>query len=125
MKNSNKIILLSGIACIFYSILMIREKTWKEKLNRKFVYLLGKVSKIESSGDGINFCFNYYYGGKQYNNCLATLNIKHQDSIILLKVSKEDPSLVLKTEIELPNCVILSPNFLKLWDSIPSCSKNQ
>ncbi|MBK6835144.1 MAG: hypothetical protein IPG89_13075 [Bacteroidetes bacterium] len=88
-------------------------------IKQNYVFVLGKVSKIESTGDAINFCFKYKFQKITFNECISTIDPVNYDSLIWIKISTVNPELFEKDPSIVPEYIIKKPNFDTCWTTLP------
>ncbi len=119
MAKRDKIFLII-VLCVF--ILLYLNGLRRDKmLETEYSFVLAKVYEIENNSDNLNFCYRYKFNGKEYQSCISTLDISMQDSLIIIKISKNDPSVNSRTNAKIPNCILERPNLDNFWNEFPNC----
>jgi hypothetical protein len=108
---------LFTISVIVYNIF------YRHKIDINPTYVLAKIYRIDGDQDGYDYKFFYYFDGKKYSNGIRTIVLENQDSLIVLKISKDNPDYWKRIDKELPECLVKKPVFNKSWKDFPSCDQ--
>lgn len=120
MKKRDGIFII--IALVVLVLLYLNGLRRDEILETDHVFVLAKVYEIENNSDNLNFCYRYKYKGKEYSSCISTLDISMQDSLIIIKISSNDPSINSRTNQKIPNCILEDPKMDIFWNEFPLCN---
>lgn len=120
MKRSEAI--FSILVVLFLFGLFIYSK-WRNKfIESNSVYVISKVYRISDAENGFDYFFSYNYESKEYRSVIRSLYIEMQDSLIVLKISRDSPELWKRENGRLPRCLLKSRGFLeKSWNNFPNC----
>ena len=90
MGKPEKIVLVSAIV-IFTGL--VAYGVWRsDRIDKNPVYILAKVYAVHDTENGLIYSFKYVYNSVEYDGGVKGF-IRMKDSIIVLKISKDNPKL--------------------------------
>jgi hypothetical protein len=123
-KDKAILILSASITLLIFLTLFFYGYFRKKSIEANKVYVIAYIYKIDSDVEGVNYRFFYNYSDHTYFDVIGSLDLRMQNSMILLKISSKNPKLWLRTNLDLPKCVIEKPDLNKIWKEFPTCKAN-
>jgi hypothetical protein len=120
ISNAEKI--LAAIVFLFFSLAICYGYFKEQKINEDGVYVLAKIYKINDTENGLNYTFTYYFDNKFYDAGIKGF-LKLKDSLILLKISKSNPTLFITIDEKIPYCILTNDSIKVIWKELPWCVK--
>jgi hypothetical protein len=106
---------------IFTIALAINFFIYKQKLNRRGVYIIGRIINTSFSSRGTTYDYEFFFDGKKYTSKVkaAGLGLDKND-LIFVKTIPENPSAALIVEnVQVPYCLTMDSVPEEGWKELP------
>lgn len=118
MKKSEKIfsmfVLIGLLVLITYGL-------WRtKKIDENPIFVLGKITKVSESENGLIYDFIYTFEKNEYKNHMKGF-VKMRDSLVFIKISKNNPNLCKVLNNEESKCLILKDSINGIWEELQNC----
>lgn len=105
-------------------LIMLTYWFWKKlEIDKMPIYVIGKVTKVYDTENGLLYKFTYHFDGKKYHSGIKGL-FQLQDSLLILKISATNPKLWRLADVKIPDCIVNDSSLTKSWKTLPVCKGN-
>jgi hypothetical protein len=121
MKNVEGRFLLAVL--ILLSV-MVGYGYYKDKvIDKDYCYVIAKVDEVIDTENGISYKIHYYHSGQIYHSGIKGFINLFGDSLIAIKISKQQPRLWNYASSKIAACLKTKPNMMQnCWSYYSYCN---